>query len=278
MGSPQKNENGRPDGGLSPKEIPTFVISLPSALDRRAQLLPWLGSVPFLSILMVEAVNGHRLPQDELRDSVVSSRKLWRLSRIEGLTAGEIGCAKSHAQCWSRMVDAGMDVALVLEDDVSPAEAFVSAIGAARRFLLRCSAPAVVMLGPRSLRGDTPMATVDGFRFFRAYDSVTTSSYLVNNAGARLLLETSFPLKGPIDAWFWPIQAGLSLFAIEPAAAAYLLDKTDSSIERERELFVRSASMRNRHRWRLFDRLSRISYKRLVCKWHMLRHGCYYHE
>jgi GR25 family glycosyltransferase involved in LPS biosynthesis len=65
---------------------------------------------------VVEAVDGNALAEEERNK--VYRHQLHTPHYPFGMNSGEIGCFLSHRNVWQRMVDANLDAALVLEDDV----------------------------------------------------------------------------------------------------------------------------------------------------------------
>ncbi len=216
------------------QRVPAFIISLPSAAARREALTRVFSESSGLAPEFVEGVDGRTLSSAELRSSVVDRKMLWRCSRILHLSRGEIGCARSHAKCWARIVNGGFSVGLVCEDDVFFQQSFSDAIQVGRAFLEERSYPAAIMLGPRSLSNNCPVFSRSGFSLYRAYDSVSMYAYLLNRSAAETMLRSAFPLKGPVDAWFWHIRSGVRLFAMRPAPASYHNEMDASSLESDR--------------------------------------------
>jgi glycosyl transferase family 25 len=91
---------------------PIYVISLDRSQDRRERILARLADLG-LSAEIFPAIEGAELAPE----NADYAGRIRRLCFGKDLSAGEIGCAHSHRGVYKRMVEAGTDVALVLEDD-----------------------------------------------------------------------------------------------------------------------------------------------------------------
>ncbi|GEM_PF-208819 len=180
-----------------------FVINLDRHRERRRHMED-LCSRHGLPCEIVEAVDGRRLDRAVRERVYRESGALATLGRP--LTDGEIGCALSHLHVYRRMVDQGIETALVLEDDVRFSDALMDVLGAMEGLPGDWE---VVLLGHhrRSSRARVTQASLwfrrpltEGIRIARFSEmGAGTYGYLVNRAGAaRLLIEAS-PLCKPID-------------------------------------------------------------------------------
>lgn len=97
------------------KMIPVFVISLVDSKDRRQTLTSYMKDldIPFE---FVDAIDGRYglAPKHEKE----IDRKNANFGR--GLSDAEFACALSHVKIYQRIVNEGIDYALVLEDDAIP--------------------------------------------------------------------------------------------------------------------------------------------------------------
>ncbi|PID63845.1 MAG: hypothetical protein CR974_00980 [Gammaproteobacteria bacterium] len=94
--------------------LPLFYINLNSRTDRNNLMQQQLDKLS-LNAERLSAVNGKQLTPSE--KAFVDERKFFLRMR-RPISAGEIGCAASHRAIWQKMLDNGLDFALVMEDDV----------------------------------------------------------------------------------------------------------------------------------------------------------------
>lgn len=150
-----------------------FVINLAKRKDRLEYMMRQLGAFE-----RVEAVDGSKV-----KDPSVSRFRFW-CSKGYGVKPGEIGCVLSHQHVCRLIVERGLDVACVLEDDVRVCEGFekrIDELGAA-------------------LRTDAPMVIVF---------AETTAGYLINRRGAQLMMTLNRPIRSTADDWWRWERAGL---------------------------------------------------------------------
>jgi glycosyl transferase family 25 len=95
----------------------TFVISLERATDRRAHMQGLLGAINHQAEFM-PAVDGRAISAaDRARYDSVKARRDYRCE----MSDAEIACYLSHYRIYERMCREGIDMALILEDDIQVA-------------------------------------------------------------------------------------------------------------------------------------------------------------
>lgn len=96
-----------------------FVINLDSRPDRWASVESELRNV--LELERVPAVKGAELDLAALPLShrACSSIRVGKTLKFSLDSSGAVGCAMSHRAAWQRVVDSGLEGAVVLEDDAS---------------------------------------------------------------------------------------------------------------------------------------------------------------
>ncbi|CAB1317802.1 unnamed protein product [Coregonus sp. 'balchen'] len=95
-----------------------FLINLKHRIDRRDRMLSTL-SVLGIDITLTEAVDGKALNSSQLQAMGIDMLPGYKdpySGRV--LTRGEIGCFLSHYNIWKQVVEQGLQLVLVLEDDV----------------------------------------------------------------------------------------------------------------------------------------------------------------
>lgn len=156
-----------------------FVINLAKRKDRLEHMTRQLSAFE-----RVEAVDGAAV-----RNPPVNRFLFW-CSKGYGVKPGEIGCALSHQNVYRMIVEQGIDVACVLEDDVSLSEDFEGRIEALATDL-RVEAPSVLAFAE------------------------TAAGYLINQSGARLMLSVNSPIRSTADDWRRWERAGLRWRMVE---------------------------------------------------------------
>jgi len=173
--------------------IKSYVISLERASERRRQALveqERLG-LPFQSIA---AIDGAKSPSDFVLEgySEEQGRKLRNIYGKRGLSRNEQACALSHLKVYRQIIEDGVDVAVVSEDDA----------------VFLCNQDALLQ-AIRSLpdgwdvfylyhRGDIERADNNLVSFRSVPGSAV--SYVVTNAAARKLVDLASPLRLAADA------------------------------------------------------------------------------
>lgn len=150
-----------------------FVINLAKRKDRLEHMARQLSDFE-----RVEAVDGAAVRNPPM------NRFLFWCSKGYGVKPGEIGCALSHQNVYRMIIEQGIDVACVLEDDVSLSEGFEAHIEALATDL-RVGVPTVLAFAE------------------------TTAGYLINQSGARLMLTLNRPIRSTADDWQRWERAGL---------------------------------------------------------------------
>ena len=141
---------------------------------------------------------------------------------FQPINPGEIGLFLSHRSIWTRLIDQDLPYAAVFEDDavVSPdIESVLMAIDAAR------PAVDIIKLETTGRKVVTESASQPLGKTHRLHKLLSwhggTAGYVVTHAGARKLLEATWPLADPIDqVMFHPlsrVRPQLRVMQLEPA-------------------------------------------------------------
>ena len=93
-----------------------FIIHLERAVQRRKNVETLIGALPIPSQI-VPAVDGKLLSPEAVKAAYVRARHAPRYPFALG--PPEIGAFLSHRAAWRRIVDEGLDCAVVFEDDAS---------------------------------------------------------------------------------------------------------------------------------------------------------------
>lgn len=92
-----------------------FIINLEKDIEKKEKISSLCESLG-LDYEIIQAVYGKELSGDEIvKNTYPEEEQLKRFKRK--LTLGEIGCSMSHRYCYQRIINDGLDEAVVLEDD-----------------------------------------------------------------------------------------------------------------------------------------------------------------
>jgi glycosyl transferase, family 25 len=214
--------------------IPIFVINLDRATDRLSRVTARFDGLG-LGFERVRALEPSDLSQDEMM-RLNSPR--WQGGETSGV---EIACVASHLHVFQMIVDRGLPVACVMEDDALVGEE-------ALNWLKPSMPPGVHILklegvgrGPKTKVQS--MGDRDGRQIvFSSLISVGSACYLITLEGAKKALEKIPGLNGAIDsrlAKYW--MTGINICEVHPFPVRQ--DGSASSIMDEH---LRVARIRNR--------------------------------
>jgi glycosyl transferase family 25 len=180
-----------------------FVISLDRAVERREYISRLTAELGFTANI-VRAVDGAKLT-DEQR----SRYDRERARRIYGceMSDNEIACYLSHLSVYSKMIEHGLETALVLEDDIScvgdlkPIVEQVLSLPPTSWQVVRLQSTKRSVSHPEDERGmGDRMARIGEREIFRLKTSVLGGcAYLIRLSAATAMLERSKRINMPID-------------------------------------------------------------------------------
>lgn len=205
----------------------TFVIHLDRASARKPQVAELLAAAPYPAEVL-PAVDGAALDNWPLGD--------WATPRYPfELRAGEVGCFLSHRVAWQRILDEGLDGALVLEDDVELEDGFtqVAELAAANLATL-----GFIQFQTRPVGASAEVARRGNLTLVRPQVTpLRTSAQMVHRDAAARLLAASEVIDRPVDAFLqmhWE-----TCVRLHAAAPARVRDRTEdiggSTIQRKRK-------------------------------------------
>lgn len=175
------------------RDIPIWLINLPSSVDRYAKMENQLRAMD-LSFIPFEAVNG-REEWDDLKNSVDVPRFEKNVGRT--VMPGEVGCYLSHLKVWQAFLETDAPAALVLEDDVLFHDDFCRAVDAALTALDDWD---IVKLNFIRAKFPIQKHQVSDWKFMAYVGAFTgTGAYLINRAVVEQLCDTFLPIVRPID-------------------------------------------------------------------------------
>jgi len=180
-----------------------FVISLDRAKERREYMQGLLAQLGF-NATIVSAVDGKNLrPEQRARYNSERARRVYGCE----MSDNEIACYLSHLSIYSKMLEHRIDVALVLEDDISAVGDLKPIIDEVLK-LPRSSWQVVrlqatkdsVAFGSTERSAGEPVARVGEREIFRLRTSVLGGcAYLIRLGAASAMLARSEQIDMPID-------------------------------------------------------------------------------
>lgn len=241
-----------------------FVISLERALERREYMKSLVARLGF-NATIISAVDGKNLrPEQRARYSSARAQRVYGCE----MSDNEIACYLSHLSIYSKMLEHRIDVALVLEDDIS-------AVGDLKPIVddllkLPKSSWQVVRLqsSKKSVshptegdRSGEPVARIGEREIFRLRTGVLGGcAYMIRLGAASAMLARSEQIDMPIDQTldrYW--ENGIVPYVLRPMPVWHE-DLFESEIgERGRALAAAPAkkNVRRRRTQRLVDSLNK---------------------
>jgi glycosyl transferase family 25 len=250
---------------------PAFVINLAFDTARRAHMQAQLAAAG-IEAEFTPAVDGRSLSQAD-RAGYDRARAL----RVYGvdMTPNEIGCYLSHYRLYQRMVEQGIEAALILEDDVAVdpgLRGIVAALMAQPDWLVvRLESLRGRVREPRNARErGTLMADLGVGGLYRLNTHpLGLGGYLIRLEGARRMLAYGARMFMPIDQTmdrFW--ENGVEPYVVRPFPVRQLQQAFGSSIGERDPGRYRASGLRVRIGRRL-QRIADSARKRL----HLLTRG-----
>jgi GR25 family glycosyltransferase involved in LPS biosynthesis len=171
--------------------IKAFILHLERATQRRAQVERLQASLPTPSEIL-PAVDGAGLSADEIARAYIRER--YRPRYPFRLQPAEIGAFLSHRSAWRRIIDNGLDFALIFEDD---AEIDPLAIRHAIQIAETGSAEYICLPADRStVSGAEPAALKRP-----STPPLRAIAQIVSRSAAERLLAVSAPFDRPVDSF-----------------------------------------------------------------------------
>lgn len=196
-----------------------FIISLEDAVERRAPLLKELDTrnIPYEIWNAVDGRSELAPEHEALIDRAATHKNLGR-----PMSNAEYGCALSHHLVYKAILERGLHLAVILEDDAIVGDEFFDAINNIGRphfdLLLLDHEWAVVSRTDRMKFGNNILA----YRCKSQPDR--TTGYCVTRSGAFKLVKWSTPIAALAD---WPVDiTQMQAYAVSPR----LVDHPDPAI------------------------------------------------
>jgi glycosyl transferase, family 25 len=238
-------------------EPKAFILHLERATQRRPQVELLRASLPFASEI-VAATDGAKLSNAEV-DAVYARQLRWpRFSHA--LNRAEIGAFLSHRAAWRKIVEQGLDYALVFEDDAAiETEAFATACACARE--TRKLWDYILAPAPQTRIKGSVLAEKDGVALIRPNSPpLRAIAQFVSNAAARRLLAATERFDRPIDTFLqmsW--VTGVELLALKPSGVSEMSSMLGGSTVQRKRMGLAA---------KIHHEIARPIYRAQVRAWH----------
>ena len=206
-----------------------YVINLERNPERLAFIQAQLGALG-LGFERVEACDGRALTAEEKARQFSRVRSFIAMKKK--MSAAEIGCAISHTRVYRKMIEDGVDAALILEDDVRLEDGFVKALERVEKFLEAGKAQAFVLSGygieggekcPEEIRRENSIWCAD--------------AYCVTRGAAEIILKANWPVRTVADSFKrWRKFFGLELYRVLPTT----VKQDDAQFKSENQVLPKS--------------------------------------
>jgi len=183
-------------------QLPIFVISLKSSIERRKQLSKHFNKIG-ASFEWFDAVVGKDLTEEQI-DQLCHRETLIKYSAW--LTRGAIGCSLSHYYLYLEIIKRNLPYAIIMEDDAILNADFLAPLNT---LVDELKTNEVIMLyysGHNPLRiiaeSKSPINTV-----YSLYTPLevgkfgSTAAYIITNAACRTLSKVILPVRTGADGW-----------------------------------------------------------------------------
>ena len=183
-------------------DLPTYVINLDRRPDRWQHTWLSLQQHGFSNVKRISAVDGRRLPANQIKDLVEKEAYLQLNKprrRHEDLgSLGAVGCYLSHVLVWKQIALSGLP-SIVMEDDANFVASFQK-YDVLHNFEKMCRGYDFVLLGFSKLRsksmtkGNNVVVPLQSMFF-------GTGFYYITPEGASKLLQAAFPMDMQVDSY-----------------------------------------------------------------------------
>ena len=178
-----------------------YIIHLESSVNRDGNLARMISNCP-MPAQVHAATDGNRLSRAEINEVYV--RKLYRPVYPFEMRPTEIGIFLSHRACWKRMLDEGIDAALIMEDDIGFDDNFGAGFGLAMQHICDLQ---FIQFPVRRTRGKVTASTIvevpSGVRLLEPYVvPLGACAQLVSSTAAERLVRATEKFDRPIDCIF----------------------------------------------------------------------------
>lgn len=177
-------------------DCPVFIINLERSKLRRDFILKYLSSLG-IEATIFPAVEGNKLDLAELEKNKIYDNDAALEAFSRPLSMPEIGCTMSHIGIYHKIIDEGIEKALVLEDDVI----FCDDIDQHFTALID-EVPDDWELIQLYYKCQDFTKITDNIVKFRSETCLPSGSagYFINRSGAEKMLKAVYPVRYPADS------------------------------------------------------------------------------
>jgi glycosyl transferase family 25 len=188
--------------------VHAYVINLARSLDRRAHITAELKKTG-LDYEIMTAVDGQDL---DLRDPAIVDPSLTAKLQLQ-LVSGTVGAALSHLNAYKQIVADGLDMALVLEDDVvlpadveSLADAVADQLDGAEVALLSYDSQDTCMMSREGLV-HLPSSRLLALPI-DIDQPMSGAAYIITREACERMIKCVMPVRVPADNWRFFFREG----------------------------------------------------------------------
>ena len=197
----------------------TFVINMEKDVEKREKISMQLSLQPYLDSEIIKACEGRTLSENELKK--IANIEFFRQRYGIQATLPALGCSISHYNVYKKIVQSNIKYALILEDDAILSEDLASVLSQFQS-IFYSQTPTVMLLTPDFIyHKDEVVENKNDFQVVKVRNGYMTSGYLINYAGANLLLRVQSPVKYIADDWGVFQLNGLELYGVTPHLVSY---------------------------------------------------------
>jgi len=182
--------------------IPVFVISLKSSLERRRRLEEHFKKIG-LAFEWYDAMYGKDLSEDEIAKycnmEAIKNSPNW-------LTRSAIGCALSHYNIYKEVLRRDLPYAIIFEDDIVLKKDFQKTIEALLPQLRKSEVISLFYQSwePLKLISDSAIEFYKPYKLHDLADMmqpISAAAYLITHDACKTLSESILPIKYTADSW-----------------------------------------------------------------------------
>jgi glycosyl transferase family 25 len=206
-----------------------FSINMKDNTERKEYIVNECAKYS-LNVEIIEAVAGKELSEAELREAVLNYEMC-------DFTKGEIGCALSHQKIYRKIVEDGIDIALILEDDATLSDNIKAALDDVEIFNNKNHKPALFLLTKVEKYISSFPTYLEHITLFRFHKGWCALGYAINRKGAEVLLKRLYPIKVVADHWLYvKFYTSLTIYCVVPHIAHVVDYKNEmrSTLDSER--------------------------------------------
>lgn len=185
-----------------------YVVNLARSLDRRAHITAELKRTDLVDYEFIAAVDGRNLDLSDT--SIIDPSFLTKVVFPEGTA----GCALSHTDIYGKIIAAGLDKALVIEDDVTLPADLGSVAGAAAEHLTGAEVALLSVDCPDpcklSREGAVPLPSSRLLALpIDISQPRSTGAYVITREACERMVKSLLPVQVQADAWWFFYREGL---------------------------------------------------------------------